>query len=164
MQKLSGREGVRAFAIALALVCGVYPCAAAPEHRPGETTTNCDDACNLKYCTYTCCHITWGPLNIPTALKCSSTGCCAHPTHAVLDDGFPLPGNVVQGVSGPIKWELVRTKGLDASRIVIESEDKAKIITIRGAVKSAAERDRVNSTARRHAKGYKIVNQLEIKK
>jgi hypothetical protein len=53
---------------------------------------------------------------------------------------------------------------LDASTIVIESDDKAKTITLSGAVKSAAERDLVGATAKRQAKGYKLVNQLAIAK
>src|ERR1700694_4173192 len=155
MIKLSSLKMIRAFSVGLALSVSTSALA--------ETKTYCDDACNLKYCTFTCCHITWGPYGLPTGMNCSSSGCCAHPTGS-FSDGFLLPGKEVGDMSGPIKWDLVRVKGLDASKIAIESEDKAKTITIRGAVKSAAERDLVHATAMRHAKRYKIVNQQKIKK
>jgi hypothetical protein len=155
MKKFLSAGVISAFTATLAL--------AVSSSALAETKTYCDDSCNLKYCTYTCCHITWAPYGLPTGMNCSSSGCCAHPTGS-FSDGFLLPGKEAGDISGPIKWDLVRVKGLDASKIAIESEDKAKTITIRGAVKSAAERDLVHATAMRHAKRYKIVNQLEIKK
>jgi osmotically-inducible protein OsmY len=96
-------------------------------------------------------------------MNCSSSGCCAHPTGS-FSDGFVLPGKEVGDVTGAIKWDLVRIKGLDASQIAVDSEPKGKTVTIHGTVKSAVERELVQVTTKRHAGHYKIVNQLEIKK
>lgn len=92
--------------------------------------------------------------------------CCAR----ALDGGTPLvsfiklPFNEVVGVSGPLKWEFSGLKGVDASTISVESEDKTKTVTIRGAVKSAAQRDLVDKVATQRADGFKIVNELQIVK
>ena len=75
-----------------------------------------------------------------------------------------IPPSVVVGVSGPLKWHLSGQKGLDGSTIAVESDDKTKTVTIHGTVRSAAQRDLVDSIAKEHAKGFTIVNQLEIKK
>src|ERR1700736_2246277 len=155
MKKFLSAGVISAFTASLAL--------AVSSSALADTKTYCDDSCNLKYCTFTCCHITWGPYGLPTGMNCSSSGCCAHPTGS-FSDGFVLPSKEVGDVTGAIKWDLVRMKDLDASQIAVESEPKSKTVTIHGAVKSAAERELVQLTVKRHARRYKIVNQLEIKK
>ncbi len=160
MKKILGRDVIGVFIVAWALAIG--PSALA------ETKTYCDEKCgDSQACKFTCCHITttpFGGVDIITGVSCSSSICCAHPQGAAVNASFGLPVKVLEGVSGPIRWGLAGIKGLDASTIVIESDDKAKTITLSGAVKSAAERDLVGATAKRQAKGYKIVNQLAIAK
>jgi hypothetical protein len=50
-----------------------------------ETHNYCDEMCNLKYCTYTCCLITFDG-GIATWIQCSSSGCCAHPKASAKDN------------------------------------------------------------------------------
>ena len=73
-----------------------------------------------------------------------------------------IPPGVVVGASGPLKWQLSGQKGLDASTIAVESDAKTKTVTIHGTVRSAAQRNLVDLIAKKQAKGFKIVNQLEI--
>jgi osmotically-inducible protein OsmY len=68
----------------------------------------------------------------------------------------------VEGVGGDIKSRLTEIAGLDASTIAVESNDKSKTVTLAGSVKSADQRRVVGEIARKHAKGYKIVNRLTV--
>ena len=101
---------------------------------------------------------------IVTGVNCSSSICCAHPVGVSAGALMQLPSKQVEGPAGPVKWGLSGIKGLDASLISVESDPKGRAVTIRGTVKSAAARDVVDATARKQARGFKILNQLAIVK
>jgi hypothetical protein len=133
-----------------------------------ETNTYCDEKCgDSKACQYTCCSLTTttiGGVPIITGVNCSSSICCAHPVGVSAGALLQLPDKQVEGAAGPVKWGLAGIKDLDASTISVESDAKARTVTIRGTVKSAAERDVVDATARKQARAFKILNQLAIVK
>lgn len=128
-----------------------------------ESNTYCDDKCgDSKACQYTCCTITTNPTyGTISNINCSSSICCAHPTPGALGNIFSLPRKI-EGASGPVKWAIVGLK--DAAKIAVESDDKARTVTLSGTVRNADERDLVDATVKRQAKGFAVVNHLQIVK
>jgi hypothetical protein len=157
----------RFFGMAVIEACVVAGALAGAPSVLAETKTYCDDKCNLKYCSYTCCHITTTPIegvDVITKMSCSSSVCCAHPEASVVGGAFDLPTQVIEGISAPVKLGLAGTAGLDASAIAAESNEKTRTVTLSGTVQSAAQRSLAGATAERQAKGYKVVNRLTIAK
>lgn len=130
-------------------------------------STTCDNMCgDSKACQYTCCDITTERVegvDLITGISCKSSICCAHPQNSTLGS-FELPTQPVDGVSAPIKWGFVNTVGLDPSRITVESDDKTKRVTLSGTVSSDAQRRLAETTAKKRAKGYKVINRITVAK
>ena len=159
MKQVFGRGMIEACIVVAAL-------AGAPSVL-AETKTYCDDKCNLKYCSYTCCHITTTTIegvDIVTKMSCSSSTCCAHPKASILGGTMRLPAQPVTGISAPVKLGLAGTAGLDASTIAVDSNNKTRTVTLSGTVDSAAQLSLAKAVAEREARGYRVVNRLTIAK
>jgi osmotically-inducible protein OsmY len=61
-----------------------------------------------------------------------------------------------------VKTALVATPGLDASRIDVDVDAKKMTLRLRGAVPTAAMRDRAERIARSHASGYAVRSELAV--
>jgi hypothetical protein len=134
-----------------------------------ETKTYCDNKCgDTQKCQYICCHVTYEPF--PTGgeyvskLSCSSSSCCAHPPRPSSIGPIDVPRTPVTGVAAPIKLALVAAAGVDASLITVESDETNKIVNLKGAVASEAERKLVEQIAQKEATGFKVNNLLIIEK
>jgi hypothetical protein len=62
-----------------------------------KTTTYCDPGCNLKYCTWTCCHITIDG-GIATNISCFSDSCCAHPKASAADNATHIKQYILRAI------------------------------------------------------------------
>jgi hypothetical protein len=126
-----------------------------------ETKNFCDDSCNLKYCSYTCCQITTDKDGNLTGASCNSSVCCAHPkTNA--PDQIAIPPKEVKGPAGFVRFGLLGVPGLKAADIVIKEDAGTKTITLSGDVGSESQQRAAESAARRYAKGYRVSNKLKV--
>jgi hypothetical protein len=135
-----------------------------------ETKTYCDNKCgDTQPCKYICCHITTETVegvDIVTKVSCSTSTCGAQRCSrtGVLGGGgtFKIPALVIEGVSGPVKGALTEVGGLDASAIMVETDESAKTVALAGTVATAAQRDQAIAAARKHSPGYKVVDRLTV--
>jgi hypothetical protein len=154
------RTALRCGALALAL--------AGATGVSAETTTTCDNMCgDSQKCLYTCCHITTTPAGgvgggLITNVSCSSSSCCAHPTNSLIGGSIKVPEDQVGGVVGEVRWHFTEAVGLDASAVSVSTDDKAHKLTLAGTVKSADQRRVAGEIAKKHAKGYKVVNEVKV--
>ena len=63
-----------------------------------------------------------------------------------------------------VKLALSMDKTVDASDINVDTDAATKIVTLKGSVASAEQRSRAEAIAAREAAGYKIDNQLLVKR
>jgi osmotically-inducible protein OsmY len=61
-----------------------------------------------------------------------------------------------------VKSALMANKAVDASKIDVDTDGATKVVTLRGSVKSEAQRASAERIARDKAEGYTVVNQLTI--
>ena len=61
-----------------------------------------------------------------------------------------------------VKSALMANKSVDASKIDVDTDSSAKVVTLRGSVKSDAQRASAERIARDKAEGYTVVNELKI--
>ena len=61
-----------------------------------------------------------------------------------------------------IKAALMAAKGIDASRIDVDTDARTRTVTLRGTVPTAAQKTAVERVARDKAKGYAIRNLLTV--
>ena len=61
-----------------------------------------------------------------------------------------------------VKSALMADKSVDASKIDVDTDGSAKVVTLRGSVKSEAQRASAERIAKDKAEGYTVVNQLTI--
>ena len=62
-----------------------------------------------------------------------------------------------------IRLALRSDAGVDASRIDVDVDHAARVVSLKGAVSSSAERTRAEEVTRNHVNGYRIDNQLEVR-
>ena len=129
-----------------------------------ETKTYCDDGCNLKYCTMTCCFITTDESGHLTNASCNSTSCCAHPQTNTGARQIEIPPNEVKGRSGFVRFGLLTVKGLNPSDIFVNVDDGSKTVTLSGNVKSERQRQEAAAAAKAYAKGYRVKSILKIER
>lgn len=77
-------------------------------------------------------------------------------------------GGAVDGVKGAIetadvKMALAGDDTVDASDIDVDSNHEKRVVTLKGFVRSAAQRERAETIAKREAEGYQVVNQLVVR-
>ena len=63
-----------------------------------------------------------------------------------------------------VKLALSMDKTVDASHIDVDTDPATKVVTLKGSVASAEQRTRAAEIAEREAVGYKIDNQLVVKR
>ena len=63
-----------------------------------------------------------------------------------------------------VKLALSMDKTVDASNINIDTDAATKVVTLKGSVVSAEQRARAEAIATREAAGYRIDNQLVVKR
>lgn len=74
----------------------------------------------------------------------------------------------VDGVKGAVetadvKMALTTDDTVDASDIDVDSNHETRVVTLKGFVSSAAQRERAETIAKREAEGYQVVNQLVVR-
>ena len=62
-----------------------------------------------------------------------------------------------------VKTALTMDKTVDASGINVDTDGATKVVTLKGTVASAEQRERAEAIAAREATGYRIDNQLTVK-
>jgi osmotically-inducible protein OsmY len=63
-----------------------------------------------------------------------------------------------------VKLAISMDKTVDASNINVDTDAATKIVTLKGTVTSAEQRARAEAIAVREATGYRVVNQLVVKR
>ncbi|RYG59161.1 BON domain-containing protein [bacterium] len=77
-------------------------------------------------------------------------------------------GNAISGaaevatVTPKVKTALGANKGLDGSKIDVDTLPEKDSIALRGTVKTAAQKTLAEKIAKNNAPGYKVVNQLKV--
>jgi osmotically-inducible protein OsmY len=66
--------------------------------------------------------------------------------------------------TGDVKLALSMDKTVDASDINVDTDAGTKIVTLKGTVASAEQKARAEAVAVREAAGYRVVNQLVVKR
>ena len=61
-----------------------------------------------------------------------------------------------------VKTALMADKSIDASHIDVDTNADTKTVTLKGTVRSAAQKSAAGKVAREHAEGYTIRNQLTV--
>lgn len=161
-----GQERVLGWGSIWARVAVAFALLALPRVAFAETKTYCDNKCgDTQQCQIICCHITTGgPYGTITNINCSSSVCCAHPEGSAIGGGgiVKIPSNFNEAVSGRVRWAIVDSQVVDASKMNIETDTKAKTLSLTGTVSSPEQRAMATTIAKRHATGYKIVNHLTV--
>lgn len=62
-----------------------------------------------------------------------------------------------------IKAALASDDLVDADDVDVDTNGTTKVVTLKGTVRSAAQRERAEAIAKREAEGYRVVNQLEVR-
>jgi osmotically-inducible protein OsmY len=65
--------------------------------------------------------------------------------------------------TGQVKTALMADKRVDASDINVDTDEGSKVVTLKGTVKTAAEKTIAGEIAAAKATGYTVVNNLTIK-
>ena len=79
--------------------------------------------------------------------------------HAVHEAGHEIR---VHALALEIKAALVADKRVAAGGISVDADDQTRTVTLKGSVPTAAQRNQVDATARRKAKGYRVRNLLSV--
>ena len=66
--------------------------------------------------------------------------------------------------TGDVKLALSMDKTVDASDINVDTDAATKIVTLKGTVASGEQKARAEAIAVREAVGYRVVNQLVVKR
>jgi len=66
--------------------------------------------------------------------------------------------------TGDVKLALSMDKTVDASGINVDTDAATKIVTLKGTVASAEQKARAEAIAVREASGFRVVNQLVVKR
>ena len=66
--------------------------------------------------------------------------------------------------TGDVKLALSMDKTVDASDINVDTDAATKIVTLKGTVASAEQKARAEAIAVRKATGFRVVNQLVVKR
>jgi len=61
-----------------------------------------------------------------------------------------------------VKAALMADPAVDATRLDVSTDYRTRTITLNGYVATAPERDAAEAIAKRHAEGYKVVNNLTV--
>ncbi len=62
-----------------------------------------------------------------------------------------------------IKAALAADDLVEANDVNVDTNGTTKVVTLKGTVRTAAQRERAEAIASREAEGYRIVNQLEVR-
>jgi hypothetical protein len=68
----------------------------------------------------------------------------------------------VSTTTAQVKSALMADRAVDASNIDVDTDGSRRIVTLRGSVKTAAQKTAAERIARDKAEGFKIVNELTI--
>jgi hypothetical protein len=168
------RFTMRNFATTKQSICLLVTVLAFASNARAESRTFCDEKCgDTQACKFNCCTITTTtmegvPFPIITSVNCSSSICCAHPTSATIEleqlQHLQIPAAQVQGISGSVKSGLTAISGLDASTIVVKSDESTQTVTLIGTVKSESQRAQAIEAAKKGAHGRRVIDKLEISK
>ena len=66
--------------------------------------------------------------------------------------------------TGDVKLALSMDKTVDASDVNVDTDAATKIVTLKGTVASGEQKARAEAIAVREATGYRVVNQLVVKR
>jgi osmotically-inducible protein OsmY len=62
-----------------------------------------------------------------------------------------------------IKTALAADDVVDADDVDVDTNGTTKVVTLKGTVRTAAQRERAEAIAKREAEGYRVVNQLVVR-
>ena len=61
-----------------------------------------------------------------------------------------------------VKTALMADPAVDSTRLDVDTDFRTRTVTLNGYVTTAAERDAAEAIAKKHAEGYKVVNNLTV--
>jgi hypothetical protein len=161
------RSGIRTVLSLVTALGALAPAAAAF----ADTTSNqyCDNMCGeTQRCYYVCCSIVTKPVggaNAPVGFRCNRSLCCAHPEGAGAITGgstVKLPATSVGPTVGDVKTGLIESLPDDAANVKVESDDKAKVVTLTGTVATPAAKASAAKIAKKAAPRHKVANNLTV--
>jgi len=88
---------------------------------------------------------------------------CANTARGVVQDTKNTAGAVRGGLETvDVKTAILADKTIDAGAIDVDTNQDMKTVTLRGSVKTQAQKMKAEQIARDNAKGYKIDNRLAV--